>query len=86
MGTILKPIATWMSGAIALAAVALGGLNAVAQFVTILFLTLYVTINMASALESLVGDPSYRPTIKVPWSAGTGSTETKSTACMCEAA
>jgi hypothetical protein len=60
-------IATWMSGAIALAAVALGGLNAVAQFVTILFLTLYVTINLASALESLVGDPSYRPTIKVPW-------------------
>jgi amino acid transporter len=60
-------IATWASGAIALAAVALGGLNAVAQFVTILFLTLYVVINLASALESLVGDPSYRPTIKVPW-------------------
>jgi hypothetical protein len=39
----------------------------VAQFVTILFLTLYVTINLASALESLVGDPSYRPTIRVPW-------------------
>jgi len=60
-------IATWVSGAIALAAVALGGLRAVAQFVTILFLTLYVTINLASALESLVGDPSYRPTIRVPW-------------------
>ena len=60
-------IATWIQGAIALAAVALGGLNAVAQFVTILFLTLYVTINLASALESLVGDPSYRPTIRVPW-------------------
>ncbi len=60
-------IATWVSGAIALTAVALGGLNAVAQFVTILFLTLYVTINLASALESLVGDPSYRPTIRVPW-------------------
>ena len=60
-------IATWVSGAIALTAVALGGLNAVAQFVTILFLTLYVTINFASALESLVGDPSYRPTIRVPW-------------------
>jgi amino acid transporter len=60
-------IATWVSGTIALAAVALGGLNAVAQFVTILFLTLYVTINLASALESLVGDPSYRPTIRVPW-------------------
>jgi hypothetical protein len=60
-------IATWVSGAIALTAVILGGLNAVAQFVTILFLTLYVTINLASALESLVGDPSYRPTIRVPW-------------------
>ena len=60
-------VATWVSGAIALAAVVLGGLNAVAQFVTILFLTLYVTINLASALESLVGDPSYRPTIRVPW-------------------
>lgn len=60
-------IATWVSGGIALAAVILGGLNAVAQFVTILFLTLYVTINFAAALESLVGDPSYRPTIRVPW-------------------
>ncbi|MHC4859235.1 MAG: APC family permease, partial [Planctomycetota bacterium] len=60
-------IATWISGAIALAAVLLGELNAVAQFVTILFLTLYVTINLASGIESLVGDPSYRPTIRVPW-------------------
>jgi len=60
-------VATWVSGAIALAAVALGGLNAVAQFVTILFLTLYVTINLSAAIEKLVGDPSYRPTINVPW-------------------
>jgi amino acid transporter len=60
-------VATWASGAIALAAVALGGLNAVAQFVTILFLTLYVTINLSAAIENLVGDPSFRPTIRVPW-------------------
>jgi amino acid transporter len=60
-------VATWVSGAIALAAVMLGGLNAVAQFVTILFLTLYVTINFSAGLERLVGDPSYRPTINVPW-------------------
>ena len=60
-------IATWVSGAIALAAVTLGGLNAVAQFVTILFLTLYVTINLSAAIENLVGDPSFRPTIRVPW-------------------
>lgn len=60
-------IATWISGAIALGAVVLGGLNAVAQFVTILFLTLYVTVNVSAAIEKLVGDPSYRPTINVPW-------------------
>ncbi|MCD4748634.1 MAG: amino acid permease [Thermoanaerobaculales bacterium] len=60
-------IATWISGAIALGAVVLGGLNAVAQFVTILFLTLYVTVNISAAIEKLVGDPSYRPTINVPW-------------------
>ena len=60
-------IATWASGIIALAAVALGGLNAVARFVTILFLTLYVAINLSAAAEKWSADPSYRPTIRVPW-------------------
>jgi len=60
-------IATWVSGIIALTAIMLGGLNAVAQFVTILFLTLYITINMSAAFEKLAGDPSYRPTVNVPW-------------------
>jgi amino acid transporter len=60
-------IATLISGSLALFAVALGGLNAVAQFVTILFLTLYVTINLSAAAEKWAGDPSYRPTINVPW-------------------
>ena len=60
-------IATWISGSIALIAVALGGLNAVAQFVTILFLTLYVTINLSAAAEKIGADPSFRPTINVPW-------------------
>jgi amino acid transporter len=60
-------IATAVSGAIALVAVLLGGLNEVARFVTILFLTLYVTINLSAAFERLAGDPSFRPTIRVPW-------------------
>ncbi len=60
-------IATWATGAIALGAVALGDLNTVGRWVTIFFLTLYVTINLAAATENLVGDPSYRPTIRVPW-------------------
>ena len=60
-------MATWVTGAIALLAVALGGLNTVAMFVSILFLTLYVMVNLSAVVEKLVGDPSYRPTINVPW-------------------
>ncbi|MEM7104046.1 MAG: amino acid permease [Bacteroidota bacterium] len=60
-------LATWVTGAIALLAVLLGGLNTVAMFVSILFLTLYVMVNLSAVVEKLVGDPSYRPTINVPW-------------------
>lgn len=60
-------ISTWISGGIALIAVSLGDLNTVAEFVTILFLTLYVMINFSAALENLTGDASFRPKIKVPW-------------------
>lgn len=59
--------ATFVSGLIALGAVLLGGLNEVAGFVSILFLTLYVAINLSAAFERLSGDPSYRPTINVHW-------------------
>jgi len=60
-------VATWVGGAIALAAVALGNLNAVALVVTIFFLTLYLSINLVAATESMVSDPSYRPTLRVHW-------------------
>jgi len=60
-------VATWVTGILALAAVALGDLNAVGRWVTIFFLTLYIMINLAAALEKLAGDPYYRPTIKLPW-------------------
>ena len=59
--------ALWFSGAVALAAVALGDLNAVASVVTMFFLTTYGMLNLASALEALVADPAFRPKIKVPW-------------------
>jgi amino acid transporter len=60
-------IATWMSGLIAIAAVFLGGLNTIAQYVSVLFLTLYVAINTSAAIEQLIKEPSYRPKIHVPW-------------------
>jgi len=60
-------IATWISGAIAIAAVFLGGLNTIAQYVSVLFLTLYVAVNVSAAVEQLIKEPSYRPKIHVPW-------------------
>ncbi len=60
-------IATWVTGGIALLAVLLGDLNAVGRWVTIFFLTLYIAINLSSVIETLVGDASYRPTIKIHW-------------------
>ncbi|MBW2253584.1 MAG: Na-K-Cl cotransporter [Deltaproteobacteria bacterium] len=61
---------TWalrLTVAIALGAVLLGNLNAVATVLTMFFLTTYGTLNMVAGLEALVGDPSFRPRIRIPW-------------------
>lgn len=60
-------IALYLSGGVALAAVLLGDLNAVASVLTMFFLTTYGTLNLVAGLEALVGDPSFRPRLKVPW-------------------
>ena len=60
-------LALRISGGVALVAVLLGDLNAVAEWVTIFFLTTYGALNLVAGLESLVRDPSFRPRIKVPW-------------------
>jgi len=56
-----------LSLAIALGAVLLGDLNAVAPVVTVFFLTTYGMVNIVAALETLSGDPSWRPKIRIPW-------------------
>jgi len=63
---------TWalrLTVAIALGAVLLGDLNAVATVLTMFFLTTYGTLNAVAGIEALVGDPSFRPRIRVPWAA-----------------
>jgi len=60
-------IATWISGLIAILAIFIGNLNTIAQYVSVLFLTLYVAINISAAIEKLIKSPSYRPRINVPW-------------------
>jgi amino acid transporter len=56
-----------VSAALALVAVALGDLDTIAPLLTMFFLTTYGTVNLVAGLEQLSGDPSYRPTLKVPW-------------------
>jgi amino acid transporter len=61
---------TWalrLTVAIALCAVLLGNLNAVATVLTMFFLTTYGTLNAVAGIEALVGDPSFRPRIRIPW-------------------
>ncbi|MFH1891105.1 MAG: Na-K-Cl cotransporter [Candidatus Zixiibacteriota bacterium] len=60
-------VALLLSASIAIASVFLGDLNAVAQVVTMFFLTVYGTINIVAGLESLSGDPSWRPRFRIPW-------------------
>lgn len=56
-----------VSLALAIGAVFLGDLNAVAAVVSMFFLTVYGSVNLVAALEDLSGDPSWRPTLRVPW-------------------
>lgn len=60
-------VAIVVSSGIALIAVLLGDLNAVAMLVTMFFLTTYGMINLVAGLEQLIADPSYRPTLNIPW-------------------
>ena len=55
-----------ISIAVALGAVLLGDLNAVAPVLTMFFLTTYGMVNLVAGIERLTGDPSFRPTIRVP--------------------
>ncbi len=55
------------TAALALVGVALGDLQAIAPLLTMFFLTTYGTVNLVAGVEKLSGDPSYRPTLSVPW-------------------
>jgi solute carrier family 12 (sodium/potassium/chloride transporter), member 2 len=60
-------LATLITATIALFGVMAGGLNFIAPVLTMFFLTSYGLLNMASGFESLIGNPSWRPTIRIPW-------------------
>jgi solute carrier family 12 (sodium/potassium/chloride transporter), member 2 len=55
-----------ISVAIAAGAIVTGSLNAVAGVLTMFFLTTYGVLNFSAGIESLVGNPSFRPSIRIP--------------------
>jgi hypothetical protein len=60
-------IGTYVSMALALGVVAVGDLNAVAPVLTMFFLATYAVINLVSAGERFLRNPSFRPTFRVHW-------------------
>lgn len=60
-------IATALSFAVAFICIILGDLNAIAPILSMFFLSAYGMLNFSSGIESLIGNPSWRPTFKVHW-------------------
>ena len=59
---------TLVSLAIAIAAVCVGELDLIAPVLSMFFLTTYLVLNVAAAIEGFLESPSFRPTFRVHWS------------------
>ncbi len=59
---------TLVSLAIAIAAVCVGDLDLIAPVLSMFFLTTYLVLNVAAAIEGFLQSPSFRPTFQVHWS------------------
>lgn len=59
-------VATLVSCVIGLTAIWMGDLNAIASVLSMFFLTSYGLLNLAAGLETVIGNPSWRPTFRVP--------------------
>ena len=59
---------TILTLAIAIAAVCVNKLDLIAPVLSMFFLTTYLVLNVAAAIEGFLQSPSFRPTFKVHWS------------------
>ncbi len=59
--------ATLITVGIALIFVLMGGLNAVAEIISMFFMVTYGSLNLISFLQHFAADPSYRPTFRSKW-------------------
>lgn len=61
-------IATLFCFGIAVVGVLYGSIDKIAPILTMFYLIAYATLNLATGLEELLGNPSWRPTFRVHWS------------------
>lgn len=68
LGSKTEPrMAILITGVIAFIVIWAGDLNAVAPLISMFFLNTYGMVNLTSAIEKLVDNPSYRPRFPIPW-------------------
>ncbi|WP_420454430.1 amino acid permease [Rubrivirga sp.] len=68
MGSPTEPrAAVLLTGAVAVAVIWAGDIDAVAPVITMFFLNTYGMVNLVAAIEKAVGNPSFRPTFAVRW-------------------
>ena len=67
-GEAQEPVyATWVSSAIAIVFVLAGGIDFIAQILSMFFMVTYGALCAVSFLEYFAGNPSYRPTFRSRW-------------------
>ena len=68
LGSPTEPrMAVLLTTVVAVIIILAGDLNAVAPIISMFFLNTYGMVNLVSAIEKLVGNPSFRPRLNVPW-------------------
>ena len=60
-------IGTAVTLVVVVATVYIGELNLIAPVLSMFFLTTYLVLNLAAAIEGFLQSPSYRPSFRVPW-------------------
>ena len=67
LGSPTEPrVAVLVTGAVAVGVIWMGDLDFVAPIITMFFLNTYGMVNLVAAIERIVGNPSFRPRLKVP--------------------
>jgi amino acid transporter len=60
-------LAAFLCFLIALICICFGSINKIAPILTMFYLIAYAVLNLATGLEELLNNPSWRPTFRVPW-------------------